>query len=411
MLFPISSRNLLSAIFTVLPLICYPQKWRVIERTQYLIYNGVYNQGSVNRFTYDVSSNRGSNFSNDTINYDVNEISPVRRGYRTYNSNNQLLSDTYVELKTGNTWKAIEADSFVYSNGLLVRHDEYKIAFIGPVDSLALDYEYAYAYNSQGLLLTKTATGYTGKLRPDPYVMWNYYVYDSSGLLIKDSIIIDKQGLRSELEMTTFGYDATGRMLSKEYYKWDNSNKRIVSKTEYGYNSNGLKAWTKVTGYNTSGVGYLVSDITHVYNTAGQRIADTTVSGYPINNTSLTLYKYTSFGYYSELQYGTLDGAGNLSLTMSMNYKYEHYWPADVSKTQLDAEGLTIYPNPAYNKLYIRTEQPIAGGIIYSSTGGVVRVLDKNDKEVDIVSLLPGNYYLQIVIAGELIRKAFAVVK
>lgn len=411
MWFPLFSRNFLTAIFIMSPLFCYPQKWRVIERTQYLIYNGVYNQGALNRFTYDVSSNRGSNYSNDTINYDVNEISPVRRGYRTYNSNNQLLSDTYVELKAGNIWKATEADSFVYSNGLLIRHDEYRIAFFGSVDSLALNNEYAYVYNSLGLLQTKTTTGYSGKLRPDPYVMWNYYEYDSSGRLIKDSIILDKQGMRSELEMTTFDYDSSGNMLVKDYYKWDSANKKIISKTEYGYNSNGLKAWTKVTGYNVHGTSYLVSDIVHVYNTAGQRIADTTVSGYPFNNTSLTLYYYTPFGYYSELQHGTFDGAGNLLLNMSMKYKYEHYWSADVSKTGIEDESIAIYPNPADNMLYIKTDKAIESGVVYNSTGVVVHVLNKNDRAVDIRTLLSGNYYLQVIVAGEVVLKRFAVVK
>lgn len=410
---PISFKKLLVAFICVLPLTCYSQKWRVLESTQEFKQNGVYVVTNNNTFFYNPGSGRGSNYSNDTINFDGITIGNHRKGYKTYNSQNQLLSNTYVDLKTNNVWKPFQADSFIYANGRLVRHDEYKIASIGTTnDSLALKTEYAYAYDNQGLLLTKTQTGYSGKARPDPIVVWNYYTYNSKGQLIQDSVMLNNSGIWSDFELSNMDYDTNGNIILTEEYKWDSTGKKsLVFRTDYASYSNGLPAWHMRTGYTTTGGSYLVQKKSYTYNSSGQCIADTIKSDFQPLHDALTVYKYTSFGYYSEVEYGSIDGAGNVSFNIRTVYKYEHYWPSDISSKGSFDNSVVIYPNPAYNRLYLKSEIEIEAGVVYNTTGEVVHVLERNNKELNITKLPVGNYFLKLIVGGKTLHKRFAVVK
>ncbi|MBZ0097557.1 MAG: T9SS type A sorting domain-containing protein [Taibaiella sp.] len=415
MYYPIYLRSFYLAIFLLLPFICYPQKWRVTESLQEINSPGGYVTNMIHLFTYHSTSSRGSNYSNDTINYDMVDIPdspyPPGKGYKTYNSDNQLLSETYFELNPSNEWRGRQADSFFYSNGKLIRHDEYHRMSLGSIDSLALAYEYDYGYDANGLLRVMTRTGYSGKLRPQPNARRNYYSYDSAGRLQEDSIVVVRNGVWTELEMYRMDYDSNGNILYKEKYIWDSThNKKLANRTNHYYFQNGLLDRDSMTVFYDTG-SHSVQLASYAYNAAGQRIADTGTYIYPQFNRKLTIYKYTSFGHYSVVEEGSVDDSGNVYFGVRTTYTYGHYWPVNTPNTEKEGSDLTIYPNPAYNKLFIKNSGHIESGGIYNGNGQLMIVIQPGMREIDIIKLPPGNYFLQLTIDGKTITEHFSVIK
>jgi hypothetical protein len=66
---------------------------------------------------------------------------------------------------------------------------------------------------------------------------------------------------------------------------------------------------------------------------------------------------------------------------------------------------LSIYPNPTTDQLFIQSPHVISSAIVFNSSGQIL-ISDKS-KSIDVSSLIPGFYYLEIVINGYKITERF----
>lgn len=397
------------AICLMLPYNSWAQNWRVIKRTNTHIPS---NSSSFNVFLYDQQSDRGSNYNNEVINYDEILIGNTLIGERSYNGNDQLLSDDFYGTYTGDLSRIEQADSFTYSNGLLVRQDRYKHMSIGGSPVLGMYQRIEYVYNAQSLPATKSVTGYDGKGGVDPNVIWNYYTYNANGQLIQDSVRINRSGVWSEFQLYEISYNANGDTTLWERYDRDTFGNRVaVSKQYFYYNANGQLAGDSLVTYSGT-FAYTTGRHTYAYNSSGQLIADTSrPSGFMMTN-SVTAYTYTSFGYYDEVTQGELKSNGTVDVYYITKYEYELHWPVNVNELAgTVSEAVTLYPNPATNMLYIATSKAYTLGRIYNSMGQMVKLVSANKKQVDVSELPSGNYYLQLTTDERALCERFTVIR
>ena len=81
-----------------------------------------------------------------------------------------------------------------------------------------------------------------------------------------------------------------------------------------------------------------------------------------------------------------------------------------VSIPEFDRDALSIFPNPAQETLYINYTEDLAGSktTLYDLSGRVIMYsVLTTAKSIDISSLKPGMYWLQIDINGQLVNRKF----
>jgi len=75
----------------------------------------------------------------------------------------------------------------------------------------------------------------------------------------------------------------------------------------------------------------------------------------------------------------------------------------------LCATSLQIYPNPAKDYIFIRSEYPIEKIEIYNQSGICVLINDNVTDKLDISSLAGGFYFARIHVAGMPVSKKIVI--
>ncbi|MCJ7934495.1 MAG: T9SS type A sorting domain-containing protein [Chryseobacterium sp.] len=67
-----------------------------------------------------------------------------------------------------------------------------------------------------------------------------------------------------------------------------------------------------------------------------------------------------------------------------------------VSENQLSGNGVKLYPNPASDYLYLKTDRKIANVKIHDASGKLVKSQDKPDRKIDVSQLASGTYMMVV---------------
>ncbi|MEZ5017048.1 MAG: T9SS type A sorting domain-containing protein [Flavipsychrobacter sp.] len=408
------SKIQLSLVFFLflLPFVGAAQQWRVVEkRVSLRVAGGLYNTLDSIRYSYDATSNRGSNYTNDTINYiSFSQNAGAIIGKKTYDNDDHILVDAVMRRVQSNVVQVQTEDSFTYQAGNLILQRRFQPQYVAGKYQLSLTDKYQYDYDAQNRVsLKKTNNYYSGVIAPDTF--YNYYAYNTKGQLVKDSINkVSNGGAPTRYVWHYFAYNANDDTLYWEQHTIDTAGKAILfSRVDYSYNAQGQLLSDSLY----YGPGNSLKHIKHsyTYDSQGRLTADTTKEyGYMASN-YVTTYTYTPFNYYSEENIAMIDTNGNMQPYHRVNYEYELYWPVSINELANNNDNLTLYPNPATHVLHIKIETPFDKAYIYSNTGQLVKQVEDNTTQVDISQLPAGNYVLQLLANDEMISRQFVVVR
>lgn len=414
--------RILFAVLFFAPLATQAQFWRVIKRIDdnaqpHGTQNYVMSDSTL--FEYDANTMRGSNYTNDTIDYRLcyhyqqdgqKRISLYRRTYCTYDINDRLYTRAVHD--ANGVW---ERDTFFYrpNTALIDSHRFYNIGYFSGNPVLIFQVLYKYDHNANGQL-TRIVTDRmrTFFAYPEPYKE-DLYFYDTAGRLV--------QQLTRELDMSSLTWQDKTRRL----YDYDsNGNQTSISRYDIDVMKNKIElSFKKVSFYDTNNMLIVDSIFTKVldsttyfeahaytYDSLDRLLTDTLY--YTVYNTmEVTMYSYTTFGHLDEINVA-VGSAGNLNLGYRSRFTYEEYGPVNVPELYADNNNeVTLYPNPAINMLHIATGEAYKQGRIYNSMGQMVQVVNANSKQVNISQLPAGNYYLQLTINDKTMSKRFTVVR
>lgn len=73
--------------------------------------------------------------------------------------------------------------------------------------------------------------------------------------------------------------------------------------------------------------------------------------------------------------------------------------------------GISIYPNPVKDVLYIKGAGKIGKAEIYNMVGQKIRSFNSGENQIDVSSLSKGNYVLQYIVKGENTSQSFKFIK
>lgn len=412
--------RILFAVLFFAPLATQAQFWRVIKRIDdnaqpHGTQNYVMSDSTL--FEYDANTMRGSNYTNDTIDYRLcyhyqqdwqKTISLYRRTYCTYDINDRLYTRAVHDANG-----VLERDTFFYrpNTALIDSHRFYNIGYFSGNPVLIFQVLYKYDYNANGQLTRMV----TDRMRtffayPEPYKE-DFYFYDTAGRLV--------QQLTRELEMASltwryedkriYTYDTAGNEVLYELYKSDVATGSVVlwdKKYSY-YDTAGMLVGDSLS---TSGANPNAIYFRHAYTYDSLKRLHTDTMSTPWGYVNTNIYTYTSFGHLDEINVA-VGSTGNLNLGYRSRFTYEEYGPVNVPELYADNNEVTLYPNPAINMLQIATSEAYKQGRIYNSMGQMVQIVNANSKQVNISQLPAGNYYLQLTINDKTMSKRFTIVR
>lgn len=425
-----SFKSLIAVALLSFPVIADAQMYRLIEETNANNPGTSYQLLDSIVYTYANNTNRGSSYNADTVNYDSMYY---YKGYSkgnliidqiagcTYTTDGKLISrniqghDNYFG---ANTWRYdYGADSIWRTNGLVTLHRVYglKPAYNPQVlDYIKLE-DYAYAYNASKQLLYveegRWGFPYTDQRRHD-------YVYNTNGLLIKDSLsgLSHINGWHGWMN-TEYDYNSAGQKVSAKAF--DPVNAQGVAKLKYqnyySYNAQGLLGEDSL--YNFEKSTYAVHK--YLYNPQGLIMVDTIRSN-DLSKYYFVTYDYTSFDYIDQKEQWNYDTTLKTFYQRSISqYKYAHYWPVGISNIYDHSDELVLYPVPANDLLNVKWQHKGITSLqarIVNMQGQTIRswqdeVDNVYQKQIMINGLPAGQYYLQLVADGAMYRKVFTVLK
>lgn len=397
-----------------IPNIGHAQSWRVIEDVSrnHQVVTPLVDSTS---YTYAPSSERGSNYNNDTINFDQSyrlfdygTTKQETRTDRVYNTNNMLVAERVSQFDAGNNaWVLQSVDSFMYTNGRVSTHKIYQRTNVSGQWQILIYKGYDYSYDANGNVILKEEKHFDGLNSPLKAKQRNYYSYNAQGLLVSDSVTrsTGSQWLfASEQELD---YDANGNKVEERYYNSASGNKTLQETKYYYYNAVGQLAKDSIA----SSQGGQYTTHAYGYNSKGLLEVDSIRSTGPVA-ADYIFYDYTSFDYLKTIEYASIDpNLGSVVVIETRTFKYESYWPTDVKGAVANDNTITLYPNPATNVLHINTSEAYTQGRIYNSMGQIVQVVNANSQQVNVSELPAGNYYLQLTIDNKMMSKQFTVLR
>ena len=115
---------------------------------------------------------------------------------------------------------------------------------------------------------------------------------------------------------------------------------------------------------------------------------------------SVTKYSYTPFNHYDKVM-----RFANGDTTDVYQFYYETFDPQAVSKVQRSSLGAVLYPNPAYNSIFVHFNKLPASPVnarIYNATGQMVisTVVHGIEQQLPIGRLAAGNYFVALESSG-----------
>lgn len=419
------------------------QQWRVAaqlrEATEEIggATNPVYLVYDSTAYTYDYTSNRGSSYMNDSIEYTdmvvyANDSFPALsyrkndRYIRTYNTDNTVSTVLYESDRYRNGWRAQMLDSFFYSNGNLVQHIKHDYSY-----NTTFSYMYKYQYNANNEL--KVKEDYRWNSNTSTYLLEkkSFYDYDNHGNITRDSLVAGT-GVMQHVYKYTNVYDLQGQLeqkwcmsrnpyypaLDTYYVNYYNSAGDI--NTEYKFYLNnavpGLDTATvRFYSYNAAGAVVKDSLLSRLNNNAPLSTENVTSFTYDaqgrINSVTEESYSqltglnygsqhrtfsYTSFGSLAEEVSGTTSKTPmQTKYTHRIRYNYELYWPVSAANIATkQQEELQAYPVPATDFVNIKwtTDKPTRiQGRLVNLQGQVVKQWSDN---------ADGDYYKSINTSG-----------
>ncbi|MBS1687970.1 MAG: T9SS type A sorting domain-containing protein [Bacteroidetes bacterium] len=289
------------------------------------------------------------------------------------------------------------------------------------------------SYNADGNVVTDVEISRYGAAYDTNFI--SYYIYNSSGQLIMDSILqaFGPSGLVSNFKVQ-YNHDAAGNITEARYYDRDHLGtwyyeERITARytpddrlqsmlTDTGasfvhmyFDSVGYTSGVDYYTYNTDstwdGIGWAFYGASIKYINASS-LPDSVVMIYrdasnPGNMAKEKhMYTYTAKG--NPLT--DIDSFSNPTSTHAIsinNYYYEPYTLAVHEVTQ-NNYTLSLYPNPANDILYIKVNGLQSGRIIMNLYNEVGQIFKKaylqninGQSQINITDLSPGIYYVSIL--------------
>ncbi|WP_109438208.1 T9SS type A sorting domain-containing protein [Aquimarina sp. AU119] len=95
------------------------------------------------------------------------------------------------------------------------------------------------------------------------------------------------------------------------------------------------------------------------------------------------------------------------STTISMGFITSPIPPSSVTNTIEEDEGISIYPNPVSDLLYIKSNSLLKKAQLFDALGRLV--LTTNQNIIDVKNLFSGVYIVKIMMADKLIKKKIII--
>ena len=323
-----------------------------------------------NYFVHCSSSKKFSGFVGNTVaqlttNYTLsNDLAttatypnPNVRNVYTYDSNGNMLSDTYETYSSANGWTPIYKDDF--------------------------------AYDAMGNLLAQTTTS---DLNSTPYISWadsSWYVAGTAQL---------SESIRYTYNFTANEPEPVGKSLIT-YNGVD-----VDYIDNYAYTANGTWNWTNRHFYSyTSNVVQEImshqvdmnvvnpavsSEMSFTYTASGQSY-ETVVSDGQGQAVSKKVFTYSPNGFIQKEEEFAIDVAGSTTKTLSERY----YFQSGVGVEEIESDAVQLFPNPVKEVLTIDSENPITHLSLYSLSGKLL--IAQTGSQLDMSHLPSGVYILK----------------
>lgn len=267
---------------------------------------------------------------------------------------------------------------------------------------------YSYTFDTAQRLLEMTH-GVTNVTPPYQYHETTYYIYDTSGFLVRDSAYLFAPTSPTgsvHTTMTEYDNNTLGDSVEVRRYRWS------IVDTSYH-----LQGAVKIYEYDTQ--RRIVKDSSKGINSYKYNYA-------PNGDLATVTYTQSGGGNLATYQYGTHGKIEQITTTGQLNansfttihvYHYEAHWPKSVEGVNEPEMDITLYPVPASDILHITGEFDKPGKINVTITDMSGRQLNHMQVQTGHtlnmrlpVSQLPaGNYLLSFEQEGHILTKKFVV--
>lgn len=375
----------------------------------------------VDSTVYIYSAGKGSGMSvNENLYFFMDfgrlEATILYDSFLTYQDTGNGIEHTYFSVREYDSKDKMQATTFYYVLPTGVQHGDRnvltrdtsgkvtKLDYYVPGENVpfVLYNSTGYFYNTKNELITDSSCHDTY------YCSMNKYSYNSNGQL-EEKIILGNSGGRpfDSFERHTYNYypDGKNRSIFISYYKsstntWDS--KDIDSFIYSGSNDFKIRYWLhrdaqlnipvitgrEITLYNNLGNPYLISSESwDKYNKKWKIFTDDTLIYDTKGRLTRLINKRYSPGYIPSLT------------TLTYNIYYEPINNASIQATKSAQQGLSVYPNPAKEYVYVTLDDPARGGLIHirNMFGQIVCTAAYQPHQQQIKlgmgGLPPGNYF------------------
>jgi hypothetical protein len=266
-----------------------------------------------------------------------------------------------------------------------------------------------------------------------------YYTYDGNNRIVKDSLYMWNGINYDPYNKYVYKYDGQGNVTEFEIYNWDVSlfvwdiasidsntydisNHLIQIKSYYDANNNNIPVissrdtfiYTNGADVATTRMGYIWDNMSNQYEDfyREQRILNNQVLPDSIYRSlwddvqnlwdTISVEKYMYTGMNSpEHAYSYSNTQATVPAEVS-HYYYGLYDPTASVKNTGNKMGISVYPNPVVDVLYVRGLDKAGTIRLVNCLGQIVKMMSvvNSRAEISVDDLLPGIYWLNIVDGG-----------
>lgn len=344
-----------------------------------------------------------------------------------YDSNNNLIAETYVNWNSNGAWEIKTKTSYTYNANNKVTEELYKSSWDSPTNTLENSYKDTYTYtggklteaiyyewiSSNWVIDGKTVVTYTNNL-PTGFL---WYDWDGMQWVNEERVTLSYNAnnkLTSEVTeewigsqwvnsyKTLYTYDSNNKMISYKSAEWDEFNTIWVEngdKTEYDWDATGNKTrQTEYYEYADSSLAQNKDEYTYdtfnLMSSFAHPFKDKTGLDY-ISEDVPHINKVQGYNSYSYNQ-----STSNYNpISSKTTYNYNNSITLSTKKPEIADEKTTVFPNPTTDFLTIQNSSNavIDKVIVTDISGKKILQQNQNTTRIDVQNLAKGMYILEIV--------------
>ncbi len=361
--------------------------------------NNVYSGGRKVLITLDNASNYYQNLDFYDWNLAAGTFDLVENKSFTYNTENFLQNYVYKKADSTGTLQNYQQYFYVFSDGNMIQQIKQKWS----VSIWENEKKYTYTYDANGNKTNETYYTWNGS---DWVENYKYdYTFDSNNNLLT-YIKSNWDNATSQWEPShkvIYQYNSNNDLTAYIYQEWDNVNDEFVNdyKDIYEYDS---------YFNNTRYINFDWNSSTSAWDSVEQNIYEYLQDGLmTLNlyqqydgsswvNFSQTIYSYDENFNNTQLLYQYWD-SGNSA--WKNNYKIDYYYSVmeTQSVSQVEQTNVQVYPNPASDFLFVKSDNKLDKVLVLNMNGQVVYNSPKLQGQttvIDMTAFSKGAYLVQI---------------